>query len=123
MSEVVEINVGENESGFIMFMMTASVNRLRISIRSPLGQVIESIPILSQQDQTYSFNLERAIATVTYRYPSFLSGDEQIVIRLQNPTPGIWSLVILGEIIVDGVFHIWLPRRDFIENTTRFFKT
>lgn len=122
MSEVVEINVGENESGFIMFMMTASVNRLRISIRSPLGQVIESIPILSQQDQTYSFNLERTIATVTYRYPSFLSGDEQIVIRLQNPTPGIWSLVILGEIIVDGVFHIWLPRRDFIENTTRFLR-
>lgn len=121
-SESIEINVGENESGFVMFLWSASVNRLSISIKSPLGQVIERVPIISKQNQTYRFNLERTILTVRYIYPDPLSGSEEIVIRLQDPTPGIWTLTVYGETIVDGIFHIWLPRRDFIQETTRFLR-
>lgn len=122
MIEELEFNVGDNESGFVLFMATSGVNRLSISIRSPLGQVIENIPILSQQNQTYQFNLERTILTIRYRYPSWLSGEEQIIIRLQDPTPGVWTLLIFGEIVVDGKFNIWLPGRNFVENTTRFLR-
>lgn len=121
-SEAIELNVGENESGFIMYLWTASVNRLSISIRSPLGQVIERIPILSRQSQTYRFNLEQTVLTVRYIYPDPLSGSEEIIIRLQAPTPGIWTLNVYGEAVVEGVFHIWLPRRDFIKDTTRFLR-
>lgn len=121
-SEAIEINVGENESGFIMFLWAASVNRLSISIKSPLGQVIERIPILSQQNQVYRFNLEKTILTVRYIYPDPLSGSEEIVMRLEFPTPGIWTLTVYGETVVDGIFHIWLPRRGFIQDTTRFLR-
>lgn len=121
-SESIEINVGENEIGFIMFLGAAGVNRLSISIKSPLGQIIERIPILSQQNQTYRFNLEQTILTVRYIYPDPLSGSEEIIIRLQAPTPGIWTLIVYGETVVDGVFHIWLPRRGFIQDTTRFLR-
>jgi len=121
-SETIEINVGENENGFVMFLWSASVNRLSISVRSPLGQVIERIPIISEQDQIYRFNLERTILTVRYIYPEPLSGGEEIAIRLEAPTPGIWTVTVYGETVVDGIFHIWLPRRGFVEETTRFLR-
>lgn len=121
-SESIEINVGENESGFVMYLWTASVNRLSVSIKSPLGQVIERIPILSRQNQNYRFNLEQTLLTVRYIYPDPLSGSEEIIIRLQAPTPGIWTLTVYGEAVVEGIFHVWLPRRDFIQDTTRFLR-
>lgn len=121
-TDEIEINVGENEAGFFMFLWTDISNRLMIAVKSPLGQVIEKIPIKSQQSQVFNFNLERTTLTVNYIYTDPLTGSEEIGIRLMTPTPGIWTLTVYGEATADGIFHIWLPRRGFIKDTTRFLK-
>ncbi|MBP3887088.1 MAG: S8 family peptidase [Cellulosilyticum sp.] len=121
-SQDVEVNVGENESGFVLSLYANIASRLYISVRSPLGQVISRIPIINQQNQNFKFNLERTILDVTYLYTDPFTGSEQISIRLTAPTPGIWTLTISAENAIDGNFNIWLPRRGFINDTTYFLQ-
>lgn len=121
-SDDVEINVGENEMGLLMSLWANVSSRLYISIKSPLGQVINRIPILNQQNQVYKFNLERTVLDVTYLYTDPFTGSEQISLRLTDPTPGIWTITISADNVIDGGFHIWLPRRGFIKDTTYFLQ-
>ncbi len=121
-SESLEINVGPGESGFSMYVWVDIPNKMTVSIKSPLGQVIEKVPIVSETPQTFKLNLEQTIVTVIYLYPDPLTGGQKIEVRLENPTPGLWSLTVYGDIIINGVFHIWLPRTGFIKSDTRFLK-
>lgn len=118
----VEVNVGENSQGFLLYLWTDISNRLLVSIKSPLGQVIERIPALNQKDQVYQFNLEATHLNVRYLYPEFLTGSEEISMRFVNPTPGIWTLTVYGESVIEGTFHVWLPNRGFIQDETRFLR-
>lgn len=121
-SEDIEINVGEDERGFFLYLWTSVDNLLTISVKSPLGQVIDKIPVKTEEVQNFRFNLENSTLSVRYLYPDPLSGSEEISIRLVTPTPGIWTLTVYGETVADGQFHIWLPRRGFIKDTTRFLR-
>ena len=41
-------------------------------------------------------------------------------IRFENPTPGLWAITVYGDVVINGVFHIWLPRTGFVQSDTRF---
>lgn len=118
----VEINVAENEKGFIMFFWAELPNRMQIAVKSPLGQVVDKIPILNDQIQEYRFTLERSQLQVRYLYPDTVTGSEAIILRLEDPTPGIWTIMVYPENIVTGEYHIWLSRKGFINEATRFLK-
>ena len=122
MSQNVEINVAENERGFFMAVWADISTRLYVSFKSPLGQVIDRVPILNRQSQTFRFNLEPTILDVTYLYTDPLTGGEVVGIRMTNPTPGIWTLTVEIDTAIGGKFHIWLPRRGFIEENTYFLQ-
>lgn len=117
-----EINVADNSTGFPIYLWTTLPDKLTVSVKSPLGQVIEKVPILPNQSQVYRFNLEQTELTITYIYPDPETGGEKIEIRLKAPTPGLWSISMIGEDVVNGTFHMWLPRKDFIREATRFLK-
>lgn len=118
-----EINVADNSVGLAAFLWATVPDKLTVSLRSPLGQFIQRVPILPDQPQVYRFNLEQTVLTITYSYPDPETGGERIEIRLQTPTPGLWTIGVYGEDIVNGTFHIWLSQRGFIKETTRFFKS
>ncbi len=121
-SQEVEINVADNSTGFTLYLWSILPDKLTVALKSPLGQVIEKVPILPNQSQVYRLNLEQTVITVTYIYPDPETGGEKIEIRLNKPTPGLWSITIYGEDIVNETFHMWLPRKDFIKEATRFLR-
>jgi len=121
-TEEVEINVGENEEGFFIYLWAGLPNRLQVSVRSPLGQLIDRVPIFNERIQTYQFKLEQAELSVQYLYPDPYSGNEAAILRLSQPTPGIWTVIVSAEGIVTGEYHMWLSRRGFISETTRFLR-
>ena len=119
----IEINVTQEEvRGFIAFLWTRVPDKVAVGIRSPIGQVVERIPIVPGETTTYTFGLERSIITVTYNYPDIQTGFENIVIRFENPTTGLWTIEVFGDLIVDGNYNIWLQRRDFVVAQTRFLR-
>lgn len=121
-SDSVEITVGENEKGVVLYFWAGLPNRIELSVKSPLGQVIDKIPIFNNKTQEYAFKLERTQLSVTYLYPEPFTGSEAIIIRLKDPTPGIWTLNVLAESVVTAVYHVWMSRKGFISETTRFLK-
>lgn len=117
-----EVNVADNSEGFSIYMWATIPDKLTVSVKSPLGQVIEKVPVLPNQTQLYRFNLEQTVLTVTYFYPDPETGGEKIEMRFQDPTPGLWSISVYGDNVVNGIFHMWLPRKDFIKEATRFLR-
>lgn len=118
----IEVNVADNEAGMILNLWTEIDNKVTVSIRSPLGQTIEKVPIKYLEEQRFKFNLEQTQLSVTYTYPDILSGGEKVLLRFTDPTPGIWTITVYGEKVNDGAFHLWLPMRGFIDDGTIFLR-
>lgn len=49
------------------------------------------------------------------------SGEELILVRIQDPTPGIWTFhVSASGSLYNGNFHMWLPITEFLSTPVYF---
>lgn len=119
--EEIEIRVGENERGFITEIWGKAPNIFSLSIRSPGGEEIPNTGVRVDRGIEYEFVYERTSITVTYALVEGSTGDELITVRFQNPTPGIWTLILESESgLMNAGFHIWLPISQFLSSETYF---
>ena len=117
-----EINVDEGERGFTVMIWAMVPDKISVSIRSPIGQIIERVPLAPNKDETFTFSLQQSEINIRYIYPYFKTGGLSIEIRFFHPVAGLWNITVYGDNIVDGRYNVWLPRVDFIERTTRFLE-
>ena len=89
---------------------------MNVYVISPGGEVIPPIRLGVEKSMTYGFTYEPSILTIDSILVEQSSGDELILFRLQNPTPGIWTIrvVPVGN-LSNGVYHLWLPVDAFLE--------
>ena len=121
MQEEIEIRVGEGEKGFIAEIWGNTPNVFSLSIRSPGGEEIPNIGVLADKGITYEFVYEKTNVTVSYALVEGSIGDELITVRFQNPTPGIWSMILQSESgLRNAGFHVWLPISRFLSSETYF---
>lgn len=119
--EEIEIRTGENERGFITEIWGKAPNIFTLAIRSPGGEVINNTSVRVDRGIEYQFVYERTMITVSYALVEGSTGDELITIRFQNPTPGIWTLILQSESgLQNAEFHIWLPISQFLSSETYF---
>ena len=119
-SKDVEINVAANETGFVLNLWNHAPDTMSIAITSPTGEYIDRIPARLTQREDVELVLEKTKIFVEYQLSEERTGDQVIIVRLEEPTEGIWTLTVFGDLIVDGRFDIWLPREGFIQPETRF---
>lgn len=119
----VEVRVGDNALGFWLELWGSLPDTLNVSIRSPGGETIPPAPLNLRQSITYGFVYEESRVTVDTTLVEASSGEQLILFRVQNPTPGIWTFQVraIGE-VYNGVFHMWLPITAFL-NTQVYFLT
>jgi subtilisin family serine protease len=67
--------------------------------------------------------LEKSAVNVTYFFPIEGTGGQLTAIKIINATPGIWTVTVYGDIILDGEFHSWLPLTGFISPTVEYLAT
>lgn len=120
-SRDVEVRVGDGSMGFWLELWGSLPDIFTVSIRSPGGEIISPIRLNIQQSITYNFVYERSRVTVDATLVEASSGEELLLFRVQNPTPGIWTFQVsaIGE-IYNGQFNMWLPITDFL-NTQVYF--
>lgn len=121
--EVVELNVGAEEPGFVMEIWGESPNTYAIGIESPYGEMIARIPPQFRTQQKFSLLFERTIIEVTYVLVEELSGKQLIFVRMEEPTEGIWRFRVYSVGNVQNRFHAWLPIRGFITEDTFFLQS
>jgi subtilisin family serine protease len=118
----VELNVGENESGFSMELWGAAPSSYSIDILSPSGEYIPRIAESLRLNREISFVFEATDIIIDYQMVESQTGDQLILMRFQNPSPGIWRFQVYGRGDIQGSFHIWLPMGDFISDRTYFIQ-
>jgi len=119
----VEIRVGENVRGFMLEFWGNVPDRFTLSLRTPGGETIPAVRLGIQESITYDFVYERAIVSLAGELVEPSSGEELVVIRIQDPTPGIWTIQVeaVGN-IYNGNFHMWLPITQFIQGQVSFLE-
>jgi len=115
----IEIKVGEGESGFLMELWGSLPGTYSIDITTPGGEYVPRILPKLHESRSINFTLEKTTILVDYFIVETQTGDQLILIRFKNPSPGIWKLKVYAGKISSG-FHIWLPMQGFITENTAF---
>lgn len=121
--DMVELYVGENETGFTMELWGNPPGLYSVDIQSPSGEYIPRIIPRLDEVQEISFIFEQTVIYLDYQMIEDQSGDELILFRFVNPAAGIWRIKVYGVIQVDSSFHIWLPMEGFISDNTFFIRS
>ncbi|MBS7302925.1 MAG: S8 family peptidase [Lachnospiraceae bacterium] len=121
--ENMEIYVSEGVNGFLMQIWTAAPVNLAVSIRTPGGEYIAPVSVLFQTNLQYRFVFEQTVITVYNKYIAQGSGDALVLLRFENPTPGIWTVGVSDSEENPGVvFDAWLPITEFLAAPVYFLQ-
>lgn len=119
-SNTVELNIGENDSRFSMEIWGDPPGIYSIDIISPGGEYIPRIPPSIRVNRVITFIFERTTISINYSVVESQTGDQLILLRFENATPGIWTFNVYGQGDLATGFHVWLPMGDFITRDTFF---
>lgn len=117
----VEIRVSEGCLGFWLEIWGTLPDAFNLSLRTPGGENIPELRLGLQQSITYSLIYEKSRVTIDSTLVEENSGEELILVRIQDPTPGIWTFRIsaIGS-PHNGSFHMWLPITEFLSAPVYF---
>ncbi len=116
----VDVRVGEAAGDIYLSVLNSSADRLSVSVRSPTGEMIGRVPARPGAVLQSRLVLERSSVIVEYYFPLEGSGGQMTVIKILNATPGIWTVNVHGDIVLDGTFHAWLPITGFVSPSVEF---
>lgn len=118
---MVEISVAEKEQGLTMELWAKAPQLFTVGIQSPLGNSTGLLPVwYGKGNPPITFPLENSRVFVEYTLVESYTGDEVIVIRILDPTPGIWRITVANTAEYSGGYHIWLPIENFLQPETGF---
>lgn len=117
------VQVGDDTALNIQLSMSGPdrVNAMIISPGGEISQIISYTP----DNSVYRgrFNLENTDYNARLIYPWLFSGRQLLDINLSDIKPGIWTIRLMPEFILDGLFDIYLPNKNLISQNTRFINS
>lgn len=116
----IELKVGENEAGFCVEIWVPAPDIMSVVIMSPLGESVEMLPKKFNSTETSKLLFERTSITIEYQLANYKNGDQVILIKFKDPTPGIWTITLRSHIYLSGIFNAWLPLSGWIQTDTVF---
>ncbi len=119
----VEIRVSSGVGGFCMELWTENPNIMNVTVVSPSGGRTPLYSVRGSQTREYRFIFEGTVVSIDYKL--FLEGSnaELIFLRLSNPTEGIWKVIVTPIQVAEGIFHMWLPMTEFLQNEVYFLES
>lgn len=121
-SQDVEINVGENVTGFSVEMWARPPQRFIAEVVSPTGERMPREYILSG-GREYNFLFENTQVTVDYRINGILDGSQLIYFRFTNPSQGLWRIRVFQEADISTVFQMWMPIASLLSGEVFFVRS
>ena len=123
-SRTVEVRVEQGADGFFLELWGSLPDIFTVSVRTPGGESIPPVRLGLQDSITYSFIYERSRVTIAGFLVEPDSGEELILMKVQDPTAGIWTFQVeaAGE-IHNGEFNMWLPIRQFLSAPVYFLES
>lgn len=117
----VEIQVAEDCTGFALELWGNVPDVFSVSVRTPGGEQTPDIRYSLGNRYEHTFVYEKSRVSIESQLSESFSGEELILLRFFNPTPGIWTVNVLREENGgNGIFHMWLPMDGFLDVPVRF---
>ena len=118
----VDLKVGENAGDVYMAVWNTVADRLSVSVRSPSGELVGRVPAKPGTGPAVDVKLvlEAARVQVEYHFPVEGSGGQLTEIRILGATPGVWSIQLHGDILLNGGYQVWLPMTGFVAPSVEF---
>lgn len=116
----IEIRVPEKSFDIPVYIWNGFSDRFSLSVTSPTGETVSRVPAKAGTFLESSLILERSVIQVLYYFPIKGSGRQFSIVRILNPTPGIWTITLYGDIVLDGNYDAWLPIRGFVTEGVEF---
>ncbi len=118
----VDLKVGENAGDVYLAVWNTVADRLSVSVRSPSGELVGRVPARSGMVPAADVKLvlEAARVQIEYHFPVEGSGGQLSVIRILGATPGVWTIGLHGDILLNGSYQVWLPMTGFVSPTVEF---
>ncbi len=123
LSQNIDIRVGENAGDIYLSVWAYVADKISVSVRSPTGELVERVPAITNQITRTRLILEKATVEIEYFFPIEGEGGQMAVIKIINATPGIWTVTVYGDIILNGIFHSWLPITGFVNPSVEFLSS
>ena len=118
-----EIQVREGVEAFSLELWTELPNLVAVSVTSPSGEVIPAVSIRQGTTFSFRFVFERTEVYIENRILVELNSAQMIFMRFRAPVPGIWKITVEPIRLADGIFHIWLPVREFLTGEVIFLES
>jgi hypothetical protein len=115
-----DIKVGNSAGDICVSVWNTVADRLSASVRSPSGELVGRIPARPGVQNEVKLVLEPTRIHVEYHFPIEGSSGQLTYIRILDATPGIWTIALHGDIVLDGTFHAWLPMTGFVADGVEF---
>lgn len=116
----IDMRVGERAGNICVSLWNTVADRLSVSIRSPSGELVGRVPAKTGPSTEVKLILENTWVNVEYHFPLEGSGGQLTVIRILDATPGIWTVIVHGDILLNGEYHAWLPMSGFVSPDVEF---
>lgn len=123
LTEEVELRIEEGVTGFVLEFWGNSPDIYTVEVETPGGERAAASPLQLQQSITYPFIYDDTILTVDSEFVEASSGEQLMLFRLENPTPGVWTFRVTARgAIYNGTFHMWLPVTSFLGRLAYFLE-
>ncbi|MEW8994091.1 S8 family peptidase [Clostridium sp.] len=107
----VQFSVSPNQGNLNISIWCRYPDKISLGITSPSGQVVSRIPAKIRERVDINFLYENTTTKVTYFFPEIISGNELTFLSFSNIAPGIWTVTLFGDYIVNGSFNVWIDQR------------
>lgn len=118
-----DVEVSAETQSVCISLWNTVADRISVSIRSPSGELVSRVPARPGTASSVKLILEKARVNVEYHFPVEGSGGQLTLIRIEDATPGIWTITLYGDIILNGEYHAWLPLTGFIAPGVEFLSS
>ena len=123
LTEEVELRVEEGVTGFVLEFWGNAPDIYTVEVETPGGERAAASPLQLQQSITYPFVYDDTILTVDSELVESSSGEQLMLFRLENPTPGVWTFRVTARgAVYNGIFHMWLPVTSFLGRLAYFLE-
>ncbi|SFR69745.1 S8 family peptidase [Anaeromicropila populeti] len=118
--QLVELQVGEEDKEFTMELWGNAPGIYSVDITSPSGEYIPKTLSYLRESREIKFVFESTIIYVDSLMAESRTGEQLILLRFFQMTPGKWIFKVYSEIDLSSGFHIWLPMGNMISDNTYF---
>lgn len=118
-----EIQVSSGTEAFSAELWTEFPNAVAVTITSPSGEILPISSIRQGTVITYQFLFEGTELYLDNRILVEQNNAQLIFMRFRNPAPGIWKVLVKSVRHYGGVFHIWLPMKEFLPEDVVFLES